>query len=139
MKISQPTSSYKIGLSDDIIEDHDGRIVSYWKPGSSVLLQLSSTLRIEGDQVSAVDRLHDLYKRSPADWTPVDLLLRNFPGDCAAAQMRDEKGVTRIHAYLTTDSLAVYATVSGPQRELEQDEWALEAIRGLDLRAPVVN
>jgi hypothetical protein len=139
MPTHQPTDNYEISLPDDVVDDYDGRVSSYWIPGNSVLLQLSSTLRIEGGQVAAADRLRDLYLRSPADWISVDLLPMNFSGESAAARMKDEKGTTWIHIYLTTDTITVYATVSGPGRELGIDNWALEAIRGIRLRLQIVN
>jgi len=32
MKVFQPTTSYEIALPDDIVEDHDGKVASYWRP-----------------------------------------------------------------------------------------------------------
>jgi len=140
MKVFQPTTSYEIALPDDIVEDHDGKVASYWRPGSSVLLQLSSTSRFEGEQVPAAARLQDLFKRNPVAWLPVEMKLQNFSGAFAAAQTRDEKGVTWIHAYLTTESIAIYAIVSAPAQELKRAaDWALEAVRTLRLRPPLVN
>ena len=112
MKILQPAPSYEVTVPDDVVEDHDGRVSSYW-PGSALLLQLSSTLRIQGEQVSAADRLRDLHNRSLAKWSPFNLIPVSLPGDFVASQMVDRKGLRWIHAYLTTSDLAVYATISG--------------------------
>jgi hypothetical protein len=140
MKVFQPATSYEIALPDDIVEDHDGRVASYWRPGSSVLLQLSSMSRFQGEQIPASARLQDLFKKNPVQWFPVEMKLQNFPGAFAAAQTRDKKGVTWIHAYLTTESVAIYAIVSGPAQELKRAaDWALEAVRTLRLRPPLVN
>ena len=140
MKLFRPSASYEIALPDDVVEDHDGRIASYWRPGSSVLLQLSSTSRFEGEQVRAAARRQDLFKKTSGEWSPIEIKLHNFPGDCAAAQTRDKKGVAWIHAYLTTESIAVYAIVSGPPGELERPaDWALQAVRTLRLCPPIVN
>ena len=140
MKVFQPTASYEISLPDDVVEEHDGRVTSYWRTGHSLLLQFSSTSRILGEQVTADDRLQDLYRRSPAEWSPCKISLQNFSGHCAAAQMRDKKGVAWIHAYLVTDRLAIHVTVSSPLTELETaDNWAIEAVRTLRVPPPVVN
>jgi hypothetical protein len=72
--------------------------------------------------------------------SPIEIKVQNFPGDCAAAQTRDKKGVTWIHAFLTTENVAVYAIVFGATEELERTaDWAFQAVRTLRLRPSVVN
>ncbi len=71
MKVLQPTTSYEIAFPDDIVEDHDGKVASYWRPGSSVLLQLSSTARVEGEQAPADVRLQDLFMRNRSHGFPL--------------------------------------------------------------------
>jgi hypothetical protein len=140
VKILQPAPSYEVTVPDDVVEDHDGRVSSYWRPGSALLLQLSSALRIQSEQVSAADRLRDLHNRSLAKWSPFNLTPVSFPGDFVASQMVDSKGLRWIHAHLTTSDLAVYATISGSVEDFkDESNWATEAVRTLRLRQPLVN
>lgn len=140
MKIFQPAPSYEVRLPDDTVEDIDGRVSSYWQPGSTLLLQFSSTLRIQGEQVSAADRLRGLHRRLPADWSPFNLTPESFPGDFAGSQMTDDKGRRWIHAYLVTSDLAIYATISGSVEHFkDESDWAIEAVRTLRVRPSVVH
>jgi hypothetical protein len=63
-----------------------------------------------------------------------------FPGDIAGTQITDDKGLRWIHAYLITSDLAVYATISDPAEHFkDESNWALEAVRTLRVRPPLVN
>ena len=57
MKEANPFPSVSILLPDDIVEDNDATVASYWKKGDTCLLQISSFLREQGPQVSAAERL----------------------------------------------------------------------------------
>jgi hypothetical protein len=54
--------------------------------------------------------------------------------DEAVGEMRDESGLMWLYIYLVWPHLAVYATISGPD-ELIRDEnnWAFEAVKGISL------
>lgn len=139
MKTIQPSPSYQVIIPDDTVENVDGKVSSYWRPGSALLLQLSSTLRSQGEQVPAASRLRDLHNRLLADWSPFNLKLESFPGDFAGSQMTDDGGEHWIHAYLTTNDLAVYATISGAVEHFkDESNWAIEAVRTLRMR-PIFN
>ena len=140
MKTLQPSPSYEITLPDDVVEDYDGRVSSYWRAGNTLLLQLSSTQRIQGEQVSAADRLRDLHTRLLADWSPFNLAPESFSGDLAGSQMTDSKGQRWIDTYLVTSDLAIYATISGaPENFKDQSNWAMDAVRTIRIRPPVVH
>jgi hypothetical protein len=58
----------------------------------------------------------------------------DFQGDSASAQMNDDLGTKWIHIYLTTSTVAIYATVSGPPEELVASTWSFDAIRNLRIK-----
>lgn len=72
MKRVNPFPSLSLLLPDDVVEEIDSTVASYWKRGDTCLLQLSSFLREQGPQVSAVQRLSE---RTGAGgrWETVDL------------------------------------------------------------------
>jgi hypothetical protein len=134
VKLISPSLSYEIPLPDDVVSDYDGDVASYWRNGSPVLLQLSSFVRSEGPQVVADQRLKELFRRSPGNWSAFELNFKTFLGDSAGAQMNDDQGTKWIHIYLTTSRVAIYAIVSGPPEELVASTWAFDAIRSLRIK-----
>jgi hypothetical protein len=58
-KIVRPSNSYRLELPREICEQYDERVSSFWLDGGPVLLQLSSYIRNEGEQLRAEDRLKD--------------------------------------------------------------------------------
>jgi hypothetical protein len=112
MKRTNPFPSLSLLLPDDIVEDNDTKVASYWKPGDDTcLLQISSFLRVEGPQVSAAQRLTDRM-RALGEWKTVSLA-RTIEGcDIPAASTKDGEDTSWVHVYLVWDWLAVYATVS---------------------------
>jgi hypothetical protein len=84
----------------------------------------------------AAERLQDLFRKSPGNWSAFPLSLSTFPGELAAAEIVKDDGVKWIHVYITTSWLAIYATVSGQPSDLASGcaaGWALHAIRGIQL------
>jgi hypothetical protein len=134
VKIVAPSPSYEIPLPDDVIEEYDERVASYWRSGSHVLLQFSSATRSDGPQVAASQRLQDLFLRKPGDWEAFELGLPGFPGESAGAEMNDDQGIKWIHVYLTTPSISIYATIVGPPDELVASVWTFDAIRNLRIK-----
>jgi hypothetical protein len=134
VKLVSPSPSYELPLPEEVISDYDEEVASYWIEGSSVLLQLSSSVRYDGPQVAAARRLDDLFQRSPGNWSAFELNLDGFPGHFAGAEMNDDQGTKWIHIYLTTPTVAIYATVSGPPEELVSSTWAFDAIRSLRIK-----
>jgi hypothetical protein len=126
VKSANPFPSLSLLLPDDIVEDTDPKIASYWKHGDTCLLQISTFLRERGPQVSATQRLSELM-RAGADWQTVSLP-RTIEGcDIAAASTRDGHGTSWVHVYLVWDWLAVHATVSHKGQVFTCD-WAWSAL-----------
>jgi len=111
MKRTNPFPSLSLLLPDDIVEDNDTKVASYWKPGDTCLLQISSYLRVEGPQVSAAQRLSDRM-RAGGEWQTVSLARTIENCDIVAASTKDAEGTSWVHIYLVWEWLAVYATVS---------------------------
>jgi hypothetical protein len=63
MKSVTPTGSHAIDLPDDVVEDIDGAVASYWIRGKDMALQRSSHFRFSGPQVSAAIRLQNRLHR----------------------------------------------------------------------------
>jgi hypothetical protein len=119
---------------EEIREQYDERVASFWLDGNPVLLQLSSYLRESGNRVSAGDRLSERIARHNERWRTYKL--SGFPDapDKAAAQYTGDDGNVWIHIYLVWHHLAVYATISGPEDMLrKRDNWALETLRTIHL------
>jgi len=63
LKAANPFPSVSLLLPEDVLENHDDRVSSYWRKGDTCLLQLSSFTRQSGAQVSAAQRLSDGQRR----------------------------------------------------------------------------
>jgi hypothetical protein len=129
VKIAHPFPSVSLSLPDDVLEDHDSRVSSYWKAGDSCLLQLSCFVRETGDQVSAQDRLAARMGAS-LNWSLFELPRR--PADCevAAAKTIDVEATTWVHAYLVWQWLTIYVTVS-QKADLQHCDWAWDALASI--------
>jgi len=126
MKRTNPFPSLSLLLPDDIVEDSDTKVASYWKRDDTCLLQISSHLRVEGPQVSAIQRLSERM-RAGGEWKTVSLGSTIEGCDIAAASTKDTEGASWVHVYLVWDWLAVYATVSHKDNALMCD-WAWSAL-----------
>jgi len=134
MKTVWPSSSYKIVVPDDIKEQTDARVASFWVSGEPLLLQLSSYQRAKGSVISAKERLKERMEKTPAKWTRIepDLCVDPIVDQAAAGQLQD--GLTWLHAYFVWPHLTVYATISGPAQEVnDPNSWARMALRKLAL------
>ena len=127
-----PTGSYWIDLPSDVEEEKDERVASYWKPGSEVLVQTSSYLRDEGQQVCSSDRLKArLAREALSEIREENISIPSCP-DCAAASGIDTDGYRWLYCYAVWPDLTILITISGRPQELkEQDKWALDALRSL--------
>jgi hypothetical protein len=131
-KLASPTGSYSLELPPDTHEELDGRVASYWRVGQNVLLQTSSYVRGEGEQVSASDRLRArLPKEKLSGVTNQGIAIPQCP-DCASASGIDDQGFRWIFCYGVWPDLTIFISISGPNEELsEYGGWAFEAIRSL--------
>jgi hypothetical protein len=133
-RVLSPTSSYEVALPDDIRENYDESVASFWKDESPVLLQISTRKRTEQSQVGAEDRLRERIHGSGGTWMDVHFL-PSFFEDVAAAKTTDEKGTTWLHVYMTNSQLAIYATISGPAQAMGGEaDWALSALQTIKTR-----
>jgi hypothetical protein len=132
MKTIRPTPHYSLSIPDDIHEQYDDAVLSLWKEGDGTLLQLSSTVREGGEQVSAQQRLTD--RMRVGSWSNVNL---KCDADCeVAAGSTKQEGYVWWHIYLVVSYVAVYATISFPTSATASD-WAVEAIRTIGFGNPV--
>jgi hypothetical protein len=100
-----------------------------------LLLQISSYLRGEGDQVAARQRLADRMAKHSENWKVWEE--RIYPDqsvDQATAEFLDAEGYLWIHSYLVWPHLSVYMTVSGPEADVRKPEnWAINAVESVAL------
>jgi hypothetical protein len=133
MKKANPFPSVSIDLPEDVIEDKDPTVASYWRKGDTCLLQISTFLRESGPQVSAEQRLSERIGAGGA-WKEFNLPQAIEGCETAAASTTDGKGSSWVHIYLVWGWLAVHATVS-QGGEHSKCDWAWDAL--LSIR-PVV-
>jgi hypothetical protein len=53
-KIAKPSSSYQATLPEDICEQSEEQVSSYWLDGKPLLFQLSGYVREKGQQVNSM-------------------------------------------------------------------------------------
>ncbi|GAC1430945.1 MAG: hypothetical protein NVSMB62_28150 [Acidobacteriaceae bacterium] len=134
--IVRPSPSYQIELPDQIVQEHEERVSSFWLPGEEVLLQLSSYRRTEGTVVSAQQRLTDRIAKGEGGWTLLTLkLLADPTADEACAEQL--KGTAYwLHCYLVWPHLTIYTTIIGPVADVRNASgWARESLSSLTLVA----
>jgi hypothetical protein len=133
--IVSPTGSYQISLPDDVLQQLDEQVSSFWRPNGDVCLQLSSKIR-EGDgQVGADQRLKERTQSSKGEWFPLTEFVPRWTKDCAAAALLKSDGWTWKHIYLVWPNLAIYVTISKPPYENPgADQWAIEAAKNIQRR-----
>jgi hypothetical protein len=135
MTLVRPTGSYVIELPEDVCEQRDGRVSSFWLDGKPLLLQLSSFLRVEGIQIGARERLEKRIGEHPEKWKIWEKRLHPEPSvDQASAEFSDDEGTSWTHSYLVWPHLTIPATISGPEVDFRNsDSWAMVALRSLKL------
>jgi hypothetical protein len=134
-KTVRPSPSFVMQVPQLVREEVDGRVSSYWVDGEPLLLQVSSSLRVDGEQVDARARLRSRIDTAPASWTVRSDGVHPDPSlDQASAECVDGNGVLWVHAYLVWPHLTVYALVSGPEALLRAtDNWAVQAVASIKL------
>ena len=103
MKATKPFPSFSMVLPDNIVEEADGAVVSYWKRGDSCLLQISCFRRDSGPQISALQRLNDRVEKS-GTWTPFTLPVRVEGCEAAAASTTDNHMRSRLPSLAVADN-----------------------------------
>ena len=135
VKAVKPSSSYQVALPEDICEQSEERVSSFWLNGEPLLLQLSSYVREKGRQLGARPRLEERIAKHAQRWRTWETEI--YPDsaiDQATAEFTDENGVLWVHSYLVWPHLMIYATISGPE-ELVKDEanWAIQGLKSIKL------
>lgn len=129
----RPTPSFSLAVPRDATQEVDQRVSSFWVPGESVLLQISSYARKHGFQVSATERLQErLAKEKLIEARDFVVSLEECP-NCAAIQGRDDKNVYWVHVYAVWPDLTIYATLSwkNPDNICSNGKWAVDALRSI--------
>lgn len=131
MTVLSPTGSYQIDLPDDVFQEYDNLVASFWRPASDCALQLSSRSQT-GEQVSAGQRIKDKIESAGGQWNPFPPFEHKWAPDFAGAVNLKEDGWVWTHIYLVWPDLSVYATISKPPYEPPSvDRWAIDAVNSL--------
>jgi hypothetical protein len=134
MMVVSPTGSYQINLPDDVLQEYDDLVASFWRPASDCALQLSSRSQTE-EQVSAEQRIRDRIELVGGRWSSLPEFERKWAPHFAAAANLQEDGWTWMHIYLVWSDLSGHATKSKPAYEPPNvDRWAIEAVYSLKRR-----
>jgi hypothetical protein len=134
-KIFKPSSSYQLVLPENVSEQSEEEISSFWLDGKPLLLQLSSYIRNKEKQVGARDRLRDRIGKHTQTWSiwPADIYYDSAV-DQATAEFTDDNGILWIHSYLVWPHLAIYAIISGPEELVrDQNNWAIQGLKSVRL------
>ncbi len=135
LKTVKPSSSYQLELPPQICEQMDGTVQSFWLDGDPRLLQLSSYVRGEGEQVGALDRLRDRTAKHDYQWKIWEVKIHpDVSIDQATGEFTDNEGVLWIHSYLVWPHLTIYLTISGPKDLVKTAEnWAIQSVKSIRL------
>jgi len=131
MRTVSPTGSYYIDVPEHIKEDVDERVVSYWIPGDTILLQLSSYTRRKGQQVSAKERLAVRLNRDQLTHVQSERLKITDCSDVVAASGQDQQETRWLYIYAVWPDIAIFATVSAPLGVSLGISWAMISLRSL--------
>lgn len=135
VKAVKPSSSYQVALPEHVCEQSEDRVSSFWIDGKPLLLQLSSYVREKGWQLGARIRLEERIAKHAQRWSIWETKI--YPDsavDQATAEFTDENGVLWLHSYLVWPHLTIYATISGPEKLVrDQDNWAIQGLTSIEL------
>jgi len=133
----RPTGSFSLRLPEGICDQRDERVSSFWVEDKPLLLQISSYLRSDGDQVAARERLAQRMAKHDENWKVWEKKIHPDQSvDQTTAEFLDSEGCLWIHSYLVWPHLSVYVTISGPEAEVRKPRnWAMNAVHSI---APTV-
>jgi hypothetical protein len=135
VKVVKPSSSYQVALPEEVSEQFEERVSSFWVDGIPLLLQLSSYVRERGRQVKARTRLKERIAKHAQRWKTWEAKI--YPDsavDQATAEFTDENGIFWVHSYLVWPHLTIYGTISGPEELVrDQENWAIQGLRSIRL------
>ena len=134
-KVVKPSSSYQATLPEDICEQSEEQVSSFWLDGKPLLIQLSSYVREKGLQVGALSRLKERIAKHAQRWSTWETKI--YPDsavDQATAEFTDENGILWVHSYLVWPHLTIYATISGSEGLVrDQNNWAIQGLKSIKL------
>ncbi len=119
MKVGNPFPTVSIRLPEDVLDNRDDNVFSYWKEGDTCLLQLSRSQPVA--QTSAKQYLSGRTMIHSA-WEVFELPRKPEGSESAAARMVDIQGNPCIQVYLVWPAFGIHAIVSR-QRRLEVCQW----------------
>ena len=128
MKIARSFPAVSILLPEDVLENHDDKVFSYWRKGDTCLLQLTS-FEQSGAHPSATQYLSER-TMIHGTWKPFELPGKPEGCEFAAATMVDDQGTSYVQVYLVWPSFAVHATVSR-QGQLEFCQWVWDSLASI--------
>ena len=132
MKTLKPSEHYSIRVPDNTHQQLDDEVLSLWQERDGTLLQLSSRVRIEGEQVTAEQRLANRVR--VGTWSRIEL---TCDADCEiAAASTEQDDFVWWHIYLVVPYVSVYSTISFPASAHASD-WAVDAVRSICFGNPV--
>ena len=133
----RPSSSYQLELPPQICEQMDERVTSFWVDGGPLLLQLSSYIRSQGEQLTARDRLKDRIAKHDQQWQRWEAkIYPDLTVDQATAEYIDNDGLLWVHSYLVWPHLTIYSIISGPEGLVRlRDNWAIQSLKSVRLTA----
>jgi|SRR5271165_1491103 len=131
----RPTGSFSLALPEGIRDQRDERVSSFWVEGKTLLLQISSYVRTEGDQSSAQERLAQRMAKHSENWRVwQEKIHPDQSVDQATGEFLDAARCLWIHSYLVWPHLTIYVTVSGPEADVQRpDNWATSALKSIEL------
>jgi hypothetical protein len=139
MKINvvRPSSCYQLVLPNNVCEQADEGVSSFWVDGEPLLLQLSSYLRENGEQLAAKNRMKERIAKHSHAWRSWNIELHpDLSIDQASAEFVDVDGVLWVHSYLVWPHLTIYSTLSGPEKLVKDPlNWALQGLKSVRLIA----
>lgn len=137
MKWVQPSPSFEVLVPDSVVSQADGRVFSLWMEGGPVALQLSSYLYVNttGRPMDAMQRLNERISASAGRWKIWEHGQILIDGaEVAVAETIPSDGLLWVYAYVVWPHLTVFATISGPERDIRNPQnWAIAALKTLKL------
>ncbi len=125
------TKSYTIDIPENVIEDVDGTVTSYWKKGEDSALQLSSIYLRTGDQIPAQQRMDERLARKE-NVSPTAFQVETVAPDHAGITFVDEQGTLWLYVYLVWSDLSIFATVFVPHDGINlRDTWQYQSMKSI--------
>jgi hypothetical protein len=133
-----PSDSYFVCVPEEIEEDIDGGVASYWLLRDDLLLQISSYVREQGVQIPAEVRLMERLNGGASQGIERFGITIDGCPDSASATWKDRDGVNWLGVYAVWPWITLFLTVSHPHRDVTLESWALMSIGSLRVREALI-